>query len=61
VTVNSIGDVIAPGSLVCGATMAVFFGATDVDGRWRFIRSGNDLLVQRRVSGSWVTKHTFAA
>lgn len=36
-------------------------GDATVDGSWQFIRSGNDLLVQRRESGSWVTKHTFSA
>jgi hypothetical protein len=37
---------------------AFYFGDKDIDGSWRIIRSGNNLLFQQRVSGSWVTKDT---
>lgn len=43
------------------AASAINFGDETADNAWRIVRSGNDLLVQRRVAGSWVTKHTFAA
>ncbi len=39
---------------------AVYFGPVDTNGTWRFIPSGSDLVVQRRESGSYVTKSTFS-
>jgi len=33
-----------------------YFGDIDIDGSWRFIRSGNNLLAQRRESGVYETK-----
>lgn len=38
---------------------AFYFGDRGTDGSWRLIRSGNDLVVQRRESGTWTTKSTF--
>lgn len=49
------------GQVELSAALALNFGYNDVDDSWRFVRSGTNLLVQRRESGSWVTKHTFAA
>jgi hypothetical protein len=43
------------------STAAYYLGDPVTDGSWRFVRSGNDLLAQRRESGSWVTKQTIAA
>lgn len=40
---------------------ACYFGDTEVDGSWRLIRNGNNLVVQRLESSSWVTKSTFTA
>lgn len=40
---------------------ATYFGDSGTDGSWRIVRSGNDLVIQRRESGSWVTKSTIAA
>jgi len=36
-------------------------GYKDTDGSWRFAIDGNNLLIQRRESGSWVTKETIIA
>ena len=30
------------------------------DGNWRITISGDDLLVQKRISGAWDTGHTFS-
>lgn len=42
-------------------TKAFYIGAAGTDGTWKFIRSGNDLIIQRRESGSYVTKQTITA
>ena len=47
--------------IVLPATGAVYLGAADTDGSWRIVRSGSDLVFQRRESGSWVTKGTILA
>ena len=46
------------GSARVTATDAYYLGDAGTDGSWRFIRSGNNLLRQRRESGNWVTKGT---
>ena len=38
------------------ATDVIYFGDRNTNGSWRFIRDGNDFLVQRRESGAWVEK-----
>lgn len=43
------------------STKAYYFGDPTTDTSWRITRSGNDLVIQRRESGSWVTKSTIAA
>jgi hypothetical protein len=52
VTIFNNGDI----AITSGA--AVYFGATGTDGSYRTVRSGNDLITQRRESGNWVTKFT---
>ena len=44
--------------ILVGSTNAFYFGASDVDGTWRIVRSGNNLVFERRESGSYVTKFT---
>ena len=39
----------------------VFGGDHNTNGSWRITPSGNDLVIQRRESGSWVTKSTISA
>lgn len=34
----------------------VYLGDINTDGSWRFIKSGNNLSIQRRESGIWVEK-----
>lgn len=50
------------GSIRCGKDLVVdevtYIGEPTSDGSWRYLISGDDLLYQRRVSGSWVTKQT---
>jgi len=43
------------------STGAFYIGDNATDGSWRFIRSGNNLVIERRESGSWVTKSTVSA
>lgn len=43
------------------AAGAYLLGDSVTNGSWRLTRSGNDLVIQRRESGSWVTKSTVAA
>lgn len=40
---------------------SVYFGDPATDGTWCIVPSGNDLLMQRRESGSYVTKSTISA
>lgn len=35
-----------------------YFGEPTADGTWRIVRSGDNLVIERRESGSWVTKQT---
>lgn len=42
------------------ATAAYYIGPVATNGSWRFIQSGDDLLVQQRESGTYNTKHTFS-
>lgn len=39
------------------ASQVVYFGAEDVDGSWRIIRSGTGLAFERRESAVWVEKN----
>jgi hypothetical protein len=38
------------------SSMVIIAGTDLADGDWNFIISGADLLIQKRVSGAWVTK-----
>ncbi len=46
------------GDIETTSSNAIYLGDPTTDGTWRIIRSGNDLLSQRRESGSYVTKQT---
>lgn len=39
---------------------SLYFGAIDADGSWRIVRSGDDLVFERRESSSWVEKGAMA-
>jgi len=45
---------------VGASTTALYFGDPATDGTWRIVRNGNDLEFQRRESGSYVSKGSFA-
>jgi len=49
------------GSATVNSDGKLYFGDYDTDGSWRITRSGNNLVLQRRESGSWVTKQTISA
>lgn len=40
---------------------AMYFGDPTTNNTWKIVRSGNDLIIQRRESGSYVTKTTILA
>ena len=39
----------------------IYLGDDSTNGSWRFVRSGDDLVIQRREAGTWTTKSTIAA
>jgi hypothetical protein len=47
--------------IVLGAAEAIYLGEETTDGSWRIVRSGNDLVIQRLVLGTWTTKSTISA
>lgn len=49
------------GDIETGSANAFYFGDPSTDGSWRLVRSGNDLVIERRVTGAWATKSTIAA
>jgi len=44
-----------------GGSSAFYIGAENVDGSWRIIKSGSDLVMQVRASGTWSTRSTITA
>lgn len=44
------------GDVEVGTADAFYFGDPNTDGSWRIKRSGNNLVFERRESGTWVTK-----
>ena len=62
--VSSAGNLtITPsgGNLSIPAATALTFGAVATDGSWQIVRSGNNLLIQRYDTNTWVTKSTISA
>ena len=53
---SSITDVKTSGNIQTTSDKAFYFGDPTVDGTWRIVRSGDNLVYERRESGSWVTK-----
>ena len=49
------------GDVDLGSTGAVYLGDKSTDGSWRMVRSGNDIIWERRETGSWVQKGSFVA
>jgi hypothetical protein len=61
--IDESNDWVANGlyNLVLDATTAVYYGPKNTNESWRTIRSGNNLVHQRREAGTWVTKQTISA
>jgi len=53
--IKSYGDIEA------AAAGNIYFGDPATNDSWRIVRSGNNLVIERRESGSWVTKSTISA
>lgn len=49
------------GDAELSSTGSVYFGDPTTNDSWRIVRSGNNLVIQRRESGSYVTKSTISA
>jgi hypothetical protein len=56
-----VGGAVTAASVAVAAADYVYWGPAATDGTWRYGRSGNDFVIQRRESGSYVTKQTIAA
>jgi len=58
-------EFVAKNGLISKGKVAVpddewfYWGQSDTNGSWRFGRSGDEMVLQRRESDTWVTKHTF--
>ena len=44
--------------IIGASTSFYYWGATGSDGSWRMGLSGGNMVIQKRESGSWVTKST---
>jgi len=55
------GDIIADNDIVTNNTKAFYLGDKNTDGTWRIRINTNDLIFERRVSGSYVQKGIFTA
>jgi len=55
-TLGVTGAATISGSVTTASDQAFYIGDSATDGSWRFIRSANNLVVERRESGSWVNK-----
>jgi len=60
VTYDDVNSRLVTGDLVIGASNYVYLGDPDTNGSWRFTLDTGDLKVQKRVSGTWTTYHTFS-
>jgi hypothetical protein len=59
---NEFVDAVFSGNDVELLSMnAVYLGSKASDGTWKIVRSGNDLQMLRRESGSYVLKSTISA
>lgn len=48
------------GDIEIGSTDSYYLGDPTTDGTWRFVRSGDDLLIQQREAGTYNTKSTIS-
>lgn len=54
------GRVRIDGGIEIDSTEAYYLGDRNTDGSWRFVRSGDDLLIQQREAGTYNTKDTIS-
>ena len=52
---------ILTGDLTIPSSNALYLGSSGTNGSWRFVRSGDNLVIQRRESDAWVDKGTITA
>jgi predicted acyltransferase (DUF342 family) len=55
--VTVVGNISATQEITLGTWQ--YFGDANTDGSWRFGIVAGNMSVEKRVTGSWVTKHTF--
>lgn len=55
-TTTQVASVYRDGAIATDS--GFYIGDKTTDGSWRFVTSGADLVIQKRESGSWVTKQT---
>jgi len=60
-TVQGTGASSFAGDIQLASTKACYIGDPATDGTWRMIRSGNNLVIERRESGNYITKQTISA
>jgi hypothetical protein len=60
VDISGTGNLTMGGDVTAGSGSAYYIGDSATDGTWRFIRSGDDLLIQQRESGTYNTKSTIS-
>jgi hypothetical protein len=60
-TNNAVYPHTAGDDVYVGAADAYYFGVPNVNDTWRIVRSGNNLVIERRETGAYVTKSTILA
>lgn len=53
-------NVETTGDYLGASTSNFYFGASGTDGTFRIVRSGANLVIEKRESGSYIVKHTFS-
>ena len=60
-TDEPISDIVLSGKVQTASDAFFYIGDSGTDGSWRIGRSGNNMVMERRESGNWVTKQTIQA
>ena len=61
ITCENLFEKVASDVVLTDSAAAFYLGDPNTNGSWRIVRSGDNLVRQRRESGSWVTKGTDSA
>ena len=59
--VEMTNDLTVGGATILPSDDFIYWGSPTVDGSYRQGRDGDNLIIQRRESGTWVTKQTVTA